>query len=263
MSQRWPSGHVHFKVLREKPSAGWVFDYITEAGRFSRLRCRCRCWPSQSRAAATSAVSYNNEPTGGTGDLPGAWDTNASPSGAFGHYNKFTFRDRKQDYWVYRGLHAGLPDLRAGTYVATNRTFINLSNATAVVDQPFSLTLHASRQDEFLAVESANAPTWLVGSGLTLSGTPTPNDISTNTLSLVVFDLYDGSRWTNTLILQTIASGSAITQGPLILSSTNSYSGTIINFSNRPPFLAQSPSTSNSFTMRFYYRLSRASPGRV
>ena len=243
-----------FKVLREKPAAGWVFDYIVDAGRLLQPPMPLPLLGKPIEGNGDSAVNFNTEPTT-TGDLPGGWNTNSSPSGAYGHYRQFTFRDRKHDFWVYRGLHAGLPDLQAGTYVPTNRTFVTLSNATAVVGQAFALTLHASRQDEFLALDRSNAPPWLAANGLTLSGTPSTNHIGTNSVSLVVYDLYDGSRWTNTLTLRVIASGgTAVTQGPIVLPSTNNYTGTIINFSNRPPFLAQSPAPSNSFTMRYYYK---------
>ena len=241
-----------FKVLREKPSVGWVFDYITEAGRLLQAPMPLPLLAPPVEGSGDNAISYNTEPIGGAGDLPGGWSTSTSPVGDFGHYDRFTFRDRKQNDWVYRGLHAGLPTLRAGTY--TNGFFITLSNATAVVGQPFSLTVHASRQDEFLGVDSPNLPAWLTSSGLNLSGTPATNNLGTSVVSLIVKDLYDGSTWTNTLTLRVIASGSVVAQGPLVVASTNRYTGTIISYSNRPPFLAQSPAPSNSFTMRYYYK---------
>ena len=76
-----------------------------------------------------------------------------------------------------------------------------MSNATAVADQEFRFTLHASRQDEFLALTSTNLPGWLGIDGLTLQGTPATNQVATNALQLVVEDLYDQSRVTNTLTL--------------------------------------------------------------
>ena len=39
------------------------------------------------------AVNYNTEPTGGDGDLPGGWGA-GSADGLYGHYNRFTYRDR-------------------------------------------------------------------------------------------------------------------------------------------------------------------------
>jgi hypothetical protein len=243
-----------FKVLREKPSAGWVFDYITEAGRLIEPPMPLPLLAKPVEGSGDNAVNYNTEPTGGGGDLPGGWDANTHLSGPFGHYNKFTFRDRKQSFWVYRGLHAGLPGLRAGTYLAASRSFINLSNATAVVGQPFSLAFHASRQDEYLALDRGNSPPWLEVSGLKLQGTASATNIGTNSVSVVIHDLYDGARWTNTVTLRVIASGTAVTQGPLALVSSNSFTGTTITFSNRPPFLGASPNASNCFTMRYYYK---------
>ncbi|MBI4325506.1 MAG: tail fiber protein [Chloroflexi bacterium] len=194
----------------------------------------------------------NTEPSHSGGDLPGNWGLVMTPS--YSHYKRFTWRDRHHDYWVYRGLHAGLPDLEAGTYNETNGIFVALSNATAVADQSFRFTLHASRQDEFLALTSTNLPGWLGIDGLALQGAPTTNDMATNLLQLVVEDLYDHSRVTNTLTLAAVNSGSVQTQPALALCSTNSYTDTIVIFSNRPPFLATSPAPSNSFTMRYYYK---------
>ena len=244
-----------FKVLREKPSAGWVFDYITEAGRKLQAPMPLPLLAKPVEGTGDNAVNYNTEPTGGGGDLPGGWNPSSSASGPYGHYNRFTFKDRKNDFWVYRGLHSGLPALRVGTYATASRSFLNLSNATAVVGQPFSLTLHASRQDEFLAVDHSAGPSWLEAAGLTLQGVPAAADVGTNVVPLVVYDQYDSTaRWTNTLTLRVIASGAVVTQGPLALASSNSFTGTLVTFSNRPPFLGLSPNASNSFTMRFYYK---------
>ena len=99
-----------------------------------------------------------------------------------------------------------------------------------------------------------NAPSWLRIDGLVLSGIPATNNVGTNTIQLVVSDLYDQSSVTNSVVLMVRSSGPASAQGPLLVSSTNSTTGTVMTFSNRPPFLAQSPNESNSFTMRFYYK---------
>ncbi len=93
-------------------------------------------------------MNYNTEPAGGDGDLPGGWD-DAAAAGKYGHYNRFTYRDRKHDRWVFRGPHAGLPALKAGTYDEATDSFAPLSSATAVVDTPFRFTVHVSRQTEF------------------------------------------------------------------------------------------------------------------
>lgn len=244
-----------FKVMREKPEAGWVFDYIVEAGRLLQAPMPLPLLAKPLEGTGDDIINYNTEPTALAGDLPGGWDPVRDPEGPFAHYQRFTYRDRKNDFWVYRGLHTGLPELRAGTYVATNNSFAALANATAIVGEPFQFVVHASRQDEFLALTtSANLPGWLSVSGLSLIGTPASNQVGTTTVQLVVRDLYQGESATNNLTITVLASGAMLTQGTLILSSTNDYTGSIVNFSNRPPFLAQSPAPTNSFTLRYYYK---------
>ncbi|MCX6903868.1 MAG: methyl-accepting chemotaxis protein [Verrucomicrobia bacterium] len=70
----------------------------------------------------------------------------------------------------------------------------------------------------------------------------------------MVEDLYTHDRVTNSLTLAVVATGGVTTQGPLALVCSNGYSGTVITFSNRPPFLAKSPTAANSFSMRYYYK---------
>lgn len=244
-----------FKVLREKPEAGWVFDYITEAGRLLQAPMPLPLLAKPVEGAGDNSINYNIEPDGQSGDLPVNWNEERDGGGARRHYKRFTYRDRKNDLWVYRGPHAGLPVLQAGKYNPTSRTFSTLSNATAVAGQSFEFVVHASRQDEFLALEEpTNRPAWLSISGLALRGTPAAGDAGITTLQLVVRDRHQHDRVTNTLTLTVATNGVVSGQGTLILSSTNSYTGSVINFSNRPPFLAASPNPSNTFTMRFYYK---------
>ncbi|MFO1499279.1 MAG: hypothetical protein U1G07_12935 [Verrucomicrobiota bacterium] len=242
-----------FRVLREKPAAGSVFDYLAPAGQRIQPPPPLNFLAKPVEGEGDVAVNYNTEPTSGDGDLPGSW-TAAAANGPYGHYNRFTYRDRKQEHWVYRGPHAGLPALQAGTYSVTTRTFAPLSSATAVTGQPFSFAIHASRQSEFLALAVTGAPTWLGLNGFALEGTPQAADVGTKQLTIVLRDRYDDSRVTNTLNLQVVASGAVAGQASLAIRSTNAYTGSIIDFTNRPPFLANSPAASNSFTMRFYYR---------
>jgi len=244
-----------FKVLREKPEAGWVFDYIVEAGRLIQPPMPLPLLAKPVEGSGETATNYNAEPRYQGADLPVGWVNSRDTNGPFAHYPGFTFRDRKNDFWVYRGLHSGLPVLRAGTWNATTRSFDAVSNATAVVGQPFTFAVHASRQDEFLTLTGeAGLPHWMRLSGLTISGTPAAGDVGVNTYEIVVRDLYDGSAATNRLTVRVVASGAAIGQAALVLVSTNSYTGSIVNFSNRPPFLAASPGPSNSFTLRYYYK---------
>lgn len=244
-----------FKVLREKPEAGWVFDYIAEAGRLLQPPMPLPLLGKPVEGSGDNAITYNTEPDAESGDLPGAWDEARDAVGAFGHYKHFTFRDRKNDHWVYRGPHTGLPTLKAGTYNTTTLDFDALSTATAVAGQPFTFAVHASRQDEFLAMTAGNAlPEWLSLSGMDLRGTPAIGNVGSVNVQLIVRDLYEGDSVTNTLAIQVVNNGVAAGQAALSISSTNQYSGSIITFSNRPPFLAHSPTPSNSFTMRYYYK---------
>ena len=244
-----------FKVLREKPELGYVFDYIVPAGQIMQAPMPLPLLGKPVLGSGDGALNQNIEPPHSGRDLPGGWNTGFATNSIYSHYDRFTWRDRHHDFWVYRGPHDGLPVLQAGTYVATNKTFRSLTNATAIVGSEFSCTLHASRQDEYLALSAAEElPAWLLIRGLKLTGTPTADDVGTNTLRLVVEDLYDYTRVTNQLVLTVMATGTMVTQGALTLTSSNAYSGTSVVFSNRPPFLAASPVPANSFTMRYYYK---------
>ncbi len=244
-----------FKVLREKPEEGFVFDYIVPAGQILQPPPPLTFLQRPVEGSGDSAVNYNTEPPSVGGDLPVGW-TGADASGPFGHYQTFTYRDRKNDFWVYRGLHAGLPALQAGTYQPSGNSFASLPNPTrALTNQPFSLSLHASRQDEFLTLDASGLPAWLTVSGLTISGTPPADAVDQDiNLQLVVRDVVDQTRVTNATVLQVRGSGGIIQQAGLALVSSNSYTGSVITYTNRPPFLAGNPVPANSFTLRYYYK---------
>ena len=244
-----------FKVLREKPEAGWVFDYVVPAGQLLQPPPPLTFLAKPVEGSGDNAKNYNSEPPAAGGDLPANWQE-ADASGPLGHYQAFTYRDRKNDFWVYRGLHAGLPALKAGTYQPGDNTFAPLPNPLrAEINQPFSLSLHASRQDEFLAAEVIGLPSWLSLNGLTVSGTPPADaDGQDINLQLVVRDLVDLSRVTNTTVLQVRSGGGIIQQAGLALVSSNRYTGSVITYTNRPPFLGGHPAPSNSFTLRYYYK---------
>jgi len=242
-----------FRVLREKPEEGFVFDYVVPAGQMLQPPPPLGFLQKPVEGSGDLAFNYNREPTGGEGDLPGGWSPE-NASGSYSNYIRFTYRDRKENFWVYRATHAGIPALQAGTYNPNTRSFSPLSSATAVVGTPFRFGIHASRQDEFLSLTVSGAPAWLTHSGFVLHGTPQSADVGTRSVELVLRDLYDQTRITNTLSLQVVAGGSQITQAPLSVRSTNTYTGSIIEFTNRPPFLGHSPGPSNSFTLRYYYK---------
>lgn len=245
-----------FRVLREKPEAGWVFDYPVPAGQMIQPPPPLNFLSAPVEGAGDSAVNYNSEPTSLEGDLPGAWNATTA-QGRFGHYNRFTYRDRKQAFWVYRGPHGGLPPLEVGTYDPGTRTMTPLPDElTAVEGSSFRYTLHALRQGEFLETRLVGHPAWLQVSGLVLSGTPSAGSAGQeNVVQLVVRDIYEGSTLTNEFVLKVLAFGGvASSQQPLRIISTNGYTGSVIEYTNRPPFLAHSPAPSNSFTMRYYYK---------
>ncbi|MFT5491447.1 MAG: subtilisin-like proprotein convertase family protein [Limisphaerales bacterium] len=242
-----------FNVLREKPSAGWVFDYIEPAGRLLQPPPPLSFLADPVEGSGDTAINYNREPIGGDGDLPVGW-TGALESGIYSNYVQFTYRDRNQDFWIYRGLHSGPPVLEAGAYDTEAAGFGSLPAGTAVVGQPFQYTVHVSREDRYLGLTNNTVlPGGLTIDGLSIAGTPLSPSSAAN-LELVVYDLYDHTRVTNTLSLTVIASGSVIAQAPLLLNSTNSHTGSIVTFSDRPPSLAASPAPTNSFTMRYYYK---------
>ncbi len=246
-----------FRVLREKPEAGYVFDYIVPAGQILQAPMPLPLLAKPVEGTGDTAVNYNQEPDHLGGDLPVGWNDTFATNVLYSNYPYFTWRDRHNDFWVYRGLHAGLPALEAGTYNAESGRISGGSvYARAVANEPFRFTVHASRQDEFLALTCTNLPVWLGIDGLALQGTPAANDVTTSNveLQLVVEDRYDHSRVPLEFLLRVVESGSVHTQVPLALVSSNSYTGTIVVFTNRPPFLGASPASSNSFTMRFYYK---------
>ncbi len=244
-----------FKVLREKPEAGWVFDYPVPAGQLLQPPPPLTFLQKPIEGHGDNAINYNTEPPAASGDLPGGWD-DAEAAGPFAHYQGFTYRDRNHDFWVYRGPHAGLPALEIGTYNTSSKAFAeNLPAARAVVEEPFSFTVHASRQDEYLALEDViGRPEWLSVTGLTLHGTPPEGTTGTHTLELTVHDLYENTSVTKTLTLTVVASGTVIGQTPLAIVSENPYTDTSVTFTTRPPFLAHSPTEANSFTLRYYYK---------
>ena len=249
-----------FKVLREKPEDGEVFDYIVEAGLMLQAPMPLPLLPVPVDGIGATAMNYNTEPqdVGGAGDLPGNWDDAIHGMGPLAHYERFTFLDRNDAFWVYRGLNSGPPALAAGTYVFATDTFEPPLAAVAVAGEAFAYAVHASQRASALRlafVDLETAPAWLRIDGLSLTGTP-PSDVELETLTL---DL----RLTTTLgdapidfqvTIDVVETGTVLAQGPLELNSTNPQSGTMVTYFDRPPYLAVDPSPANSFNMRFYYK---------
>lgn len=242
-----------FRVLREKPAEGIVFDYLVPAGQRIQPPAPLTFLALPLEGSGDAAQNYNAEPSSGSGDLPVGW-ADPMASGPFGHYAGFTYRDRKHDFWVYRGPHRGLEALRAGRYDPVTRSFVPITSATAVVGRPFEFAIHASRQLENLTIDVSGAPSWLVVQGMRLVGQPGAEHVGSTNVTVVVRDLYDSVRVTNRLALTVVASGTVVAQGPMVIPGTNVYTGSVTMFTNRPPFLAGNPTPTNSFTMRYYYK---------
>jgi hypothetical protein len=255
-----PAMHV-FHVRREKPEAGILFDYIVDAGSILQPPMPLPLLPPPVAGSGQYAVNFDTEPPTASGDLPVGWNSSFANS-PYAHYPAFTYEDRKHEFWVYRGLNAGLPALAAGVYNSTNNTFDPLPPATAVINAPFSYFIHVSRRIESLTVNAIGLPAGLTvetTNGIAIVGTPFAT--ASNLVTVTIEDTPDGSVVTNTFTLQVVTAEqeqtnqySLATPGPLSITASNSYSRVMVTFTNRPPFLAQAPTPTNSFTMRFYYK---------
>ena len=252
-----------FNVLREKPSQGILFDYITEAGQMLQAPMPLPLLAKPVSGTGSNRINYNSEPPapGVEGDSPvnASGDKVSAPS-AYSHYNSFTYEDRKGNHWVYRGLHAGAPNLEFGSFTVDasgNASFSNPSNAIAKVGEDFSYTIHASRRASTLKLSASSdtpLPTWLNINGLKISGKPTGEDIGLLNLALVLESL-DGAESISANLQINVSSDTdidSVGQGPMNHSYTESGVNKLIG--DRPPSLAQVPNPENSFKMKFYYR---------
>jgi hypothetical protein len=241
-----------FHVRREAPEQGILFDYVVEAGKVLQGPMPLPLLAPPVDGLGANAINYNQEPAVNSGDLPVGF-TDTSP---LAYYRGFTLQDRKREFWVYRGLHSGPPLLQAGAFNTTSNRFDPFPNATAVLNQPFTYYIHVSRQPNSLTNSAANLPYGLTttntASGWAITGVPTI--AGSNQVSIVTIDTRDNSSVTNSLSLSVVSSGTVVALGPLVITSTNQYSGATVTYTDRPLYLAQSPTTNNSFTMRFYYK---------
>ncbi|HYE32573.1 MAG TPA: hypothetical protein VEH27_14180, partial [Methylomirabilota bacterium] len=240
-----------YKVRREKPEAGVMFDYIVSAGSLLQPPAPLGLLPPPVEGTGDSVRNYNTETSHRGGDLPIGWSHNDG-TGPLGYYSQFTYRDRKNGFWVYRGQHAGLPALEAGHYDKNGSSFTTLPAARFVAGSTSTYYIHASREEQYLQLALQNAPSWLTAQGLRITATPPAGLATTLNVSIVVSDRYDGSSVPLTLAVTVSSTGNPTTQGPMVIASTNIY-GEAVAFTNRPPLLAQSPVGTNSFTMQFYY----------
>ncbi|HZM04168.1 MAG TPA: hypothetical protein VFC44_14245 [Candidatus Saccharimonadales bacterium] len=243
-----------FQVEREDPAAGIYFDYIVTAG----IQLQAPMPLPLLAPPIANGTNYDSEPPATSGDLPVGWNPSSDTKGPYSLYAAFTFQDRKNNFWVYRGLNAGLPPLQAGSYNPSDNTFSALPNATAIVGvSNFNYFIHVSRLLDSLTVGMSDLPPGLDyqesdTNGLSITGTPTA--AGSYPVTITVTDTADQSRVTLPLMINVVNSGSASALGPLVLNSTNQYSGQVDTYSNRPPSLALPAGPSNSFTMRYYYK---------
>ena len=249
-----------FRVLREKPEAGLLFDYVVEAGKILQAPMPLPLMQAPTEGEGVGLVNYNQETVLGAnqGNLPINWNQARDGTGPFKHYQSFSIRDRKESFWVYRGLHLE-PNLQSGRYNSSTRAFESLPAATAISGRPFKYYIHASRRAEALILKTGSVPlpAWLRADidskGFLLTGEPPSAESAASNYS---FDLIDvGMNQTNrlTLNLQVRNNGTELTQAPLALTS-QTVDGSSVQFVGRPPFLAARASDTNSFSMRFYYK---------
>ena len=132
-----------FRVLREKPSSGLIFDYVVEAGRILQPPMPLPLLQPPTEGEGVGLTNYNREiaVASGSGNLPVNWSENRDGTGAYRHYKTFSYLDRKNSFWVYRGLHQE-PNLQSGRYISTNRTYTNLPAAVAISGRAYKYYIH-------------------------------------------------------------------------------------------------------------------------
>lgn len=253
-----PSMRV-FKVLREKPSQGIVFDYITEAGQLLQAPMPLPFLEKPTEGIGSNRVNYNREVSSGSGDLPVNWATaDSALKTSYDHYSRFTYEDRKGNHYIYRGPHSGPPALQAGTWNSATGTFDSPAAGVAVVGNSFEYTIHSSRRKSSLLLSAASSsplPAWLTIQGLTLTGLPRGEDVMDGTIELVLSSV-DGDVSMNLSVPLVVTADTAISevvQAPLNLSYDDN-NGVTMELGDRPPYLALLPTEVNSLSMVFYYR---------
>ncbi len=240
-----------FKVLRENPAAGQVFDYVVEAGKQLQAPMPLPVIPlpletiSNLTASATNiyTTNYNAENSGAGGDLPVGWNS-AEANGPYGSYTSFTYRDRKNGFWVARGQHAGLPTLAAGTYSSSSNGFSSTVAGGGALNLRTTNYIHTSRRIESLVTSVSPQ-------------TPLPSGITFGALSngLAIYGTWTASS--STTYQLSIADGDGAQASVSFSFSTNKSAQAALalnGFVGRPPVLAQTATNTNSFTMRFYYK---------
>ncbi len=257
-----------FKVQREQPANGIVFDYVVSAGSRIQAPMPLPLLPppvayltnGSGTNLTITTTNYNTEPLAAVGgDKPGGW-VSSSASGPYGSYAGFTFKDRKNNYWVMRGVHAGPPPLDAGRYNPGTRTFNRTYYIEGVAGLPFTNYIHTSRPIGSLVATVLTSPAYPpLPAGVTFG--PLPNGMAvygtfpaTNSNYQLQLSDGDGASVVVGLGTSAVPPGSlSKMDAPLQIQSTNAYTGTLTTLVGRPPLLADPPTPTNCFTMRFYY----------
>lgn len=255
-----------FHVQRERPEAGIVFDYVVEAGKMLQAPMPLPLLepPIEVDSEGVSR-NFNNEPSNSGGDLPTGWNSLSAESRApFAHYPFFTYKDRKESFWVYRGLHAGPTPLAAGVYDTNSATYSTvMPEAHGQIGQRFAYYVDVSQPPASLWVTATNLPAGLSVSttdGLAIAGTPA--EPGTNVVTLVIQNPTEGNSVTLSISI-TVGSGPSTLPFPFprtftflkgFLPNFPTPTPRAVTFNDRTPFLAEPPTVKNSFTMRFYYK---------
>lgn len=243
-----------FKVQRENKDLGLVFDYVVEAGMQVQAPMPLPViqlpLATITNLTATSTniytTNYNSEMSVSGGDFPKGWSASET-NGPFSEYTSFTYRDRKNSFWVMRGMHAGLPKLTAGIYNSTST--LNDGFSTSVVgggtqNQPSTNYIHTSRRIQSLVTSVSTQ-------------TPLPTGVSFGALNdgLAVYGTWKNSPAGPYELSINDGDGSQVTVSFTYNSAKAPQSAIKLNgFTGRPPKLAETPTTANSFNMRFYYQ---------
>lgn len=194
-----------FKVLDEKGEEGMVFDYLAEAGSILQPPMPLPLLPKPVDAAGAlrsfevDQGSYDSPPKWNTlkklsyfsksttytnsggiieeADLPAKANAPMDPELHFTHYEKFTYPDRKSNFWIYRAKHERLNPLRVGRYNVGTSAWEQVQPTEVEVNTDFEFHLHASRLESVLQLATLSGlPNWLTVEGLSLSGQPEEDD---------------------------------------------------------------------------------------
>ena len=250
-----------YQVLAENPAAGEFFDYVVAAGKMLQLPMPLPLLslPLDRNTNYPNGFTNYNTPPSSSADLPVWSGTSATNTSGYSRYSGYTFQDRNNNFWVHRGPNAGMPVLEAGSYRTNTASFTNYpSAAVAVLNSNFNSYIHVSRLLSSLTIGVSNLPSGLMLSvdptnGLSIVGIPNLGTVGSNLVVITLQDT-DDSKATVYQPLIVRSTGSVTNNGPLVLVSSNQYSGTVNTYSNRPPKLAVAPTPTNSFIMRFYYK---------